>query len=320
MTTRSVSLFVVAGLAAAASAMAQTPQNLQITPNGVLSAASTNGYLNVNAITGSLTSAGFGNGAFTATNSSGADYLTTFAWAFRVGNQTRERYIATNGFPLGGAISDAAASSVQQNPPVVVTNGTASSTLTTYKVDGVPANPFSFLSQQTYAITAGVGGPTFTCTNVITNLSTTSSLTLNLFNLGDFSIPTGSGNTTVTYTPGVGPGGENGFVYSRSGATSSLSVWASAFTNYQASATAAQTTAGSITELLNNLSVNNFNNTPAPGGASVVGSDGQNGFQWTLTIAPGGSATVVSGARIPAPGAMALLGLGGLIAGRRRRA
>lgn len=319
MTTRSVSLFVVAGLATAASALAQTPQTLQITPNAVTSATSTNGYLNIAPITGSLTSAGFGNGAFSATNTGGADYLSTFAWAFRVGNQTRERYIATGSFPLGGTVSDAAASSVQQNPPAVVTNGTANTTTTTYRVDGVPANPFSFLSQQTYAITAGVGGPTFTCTNVITNLSTTNSLTLNLFNLGDFSIPTGSGNTTVTYTPGVGPGGENGFIYSRSGAVSSLSVWASAFTNYQASATAAQTTAGSITELLNNTAVNNFNNSPAVNG-SVVGSDGQNGFQWTLTIPAGGSATVVSGARIPAPGAMALLGLGGLIAGRRRRA
>lgn len=60
--------------------------------------------------------------------------------------------------------------------------------------------------------------------------------------------------------------------------------------------------------------------------ASTVGSgtDLASGFQWDFNLAPGQSATIyasfsVNMASIPTPGSMALLGLGGLVAGRRRR-
>lgn len=56
----------------------------------------------------------------------------------------------------------------------------------------------------------------------------------------------------------------------------------------------------------------------------VVGTgDLFGGFQWRVTLAPGASVTLTSyiGVNsVPAPGAVALLGLGGLVAGRRRRA
>ncbi len=60
--------------------------------------------------------------------------------------------------------------------------------------------------------------------------------------------------------------------------------------------------------------------------ASTVGSatDLGSGFQWDLTLAPGQSVTIyasfaVNMATVPTPGALALLGVGGLVAGRRRR-
>jgi len=69
--------------------------------------------------------------------------------------------------------------------------------------------------------------------------------------------------------------------------------------------------------------LNQLTNTVVDDLANTVdgtAGDREGAWQWTLTLDPGQSATVMSRlAVVPAPGAMALLGLGGLIAGRRRR-
>lgn len=73
----------------------------------------------------------------------------------------------------------------------------------------------------------------------------------------------------------------------------------------------------SLAPLHTNTVINDLNNTGLPfGPGDYTGS-----FQWNLTIDVGGSATVTSiyTATIPAPGALALLGLAGLVGGRRRR-
>lgn len=73
-----------------------------------------------------------------------------------------------------------------------------------------------------------------------------------------------------------------------------------------------------VRQLLTNTTVNNFNNSGLPFGPA----DFTGGFQWSgITISPGSTrAVTVSFAVVPAPASIALLGLGGLIAGRRRRA
>lgn len=58
---------------------------------------------------------------------------------------------------------------------------------------------------------------------------------------------------------------------------------------------------------------------------SIANADAASAFQWTFTLQPGESFTMyaafsVGMNAIPAPGAVALLGLGGLVASRRRRA
>jgi hypothetical protein len=72
----------------------------------------------------------------------------------------------------------------------------------------------------------------------------------------------------------------------------------------------------SVFGLMNNAVVDNLNNTIPGGNFDFTG-----GFQWNRTIQNGEQLTVVSAlVGLPTPGAMALLGLGGLMAARRRRA
>jgi MYXO-CTERM domain-containing protein len=72
----------------------------------------------------------------------------------------------------------------------------------------------------------------------------------------------------------------------------------------------------SVFGLMNNTAVNDLNNTIPTGNFDFTG-----GFQWNRTIGNNQELTVVSALiGLPTPGAMALLGLGGLAAARRRRA
>ncbi len=72
----------------------------------------------------------------------------------------------------------------------------------------------------------------------------------------------------------------------------------------------------SVFGLMNNAVVDNLNNTIPAGNFDFTG-----GFQWNRMIQNGEQLTVVSAIiGLPTPGAMALLGLGGLAAARRRRA
>lgn len=74
-----------------------------------------------------------------------------------------------------------------------------------------------------------------------------------------------------------------------------------------------------LAPLHTNAVINNLNNTGLP----FAPADFTGSFQWNLVIGVGETATVTSiytAYNVPAPGALALLGLAGLIGGRRRRA
>jgi hypothetical protein len=68
---------------------------------------------------------------------------------------------------------------------------------------------------------------------------------------------------------------------------------------------------------LTNATITNLNNTGLPFGPG----DFTGAFQWNNVVAAGGTLTVTSifTAYVPAPGALALLGLAGLVGSRRRR-
>ena len=91
------------------------------------------------------------------------------------------------------------------------------------------------------------------------------------------------------------------------------------FQGVGASAWAVQSFAG-LRTLLDDGAITNFSNTGLPFGPG----DWTGAFQWRLSIPVGGSVTVFEflsvNMAVPAPGAALLLGLGGLVATRRRRA
>ncbi len=70
-----------------------------------------------------------------------------------------------------------------------------------------------------------------------------------------------------------------------------------------------------ILNLLNNGATDNLNDF-----AGAMSGDMTWAFQWDFTIAPGGSVTISKLKSVtPAPGSIALIGLGGLLVSRRRR-
>ncbi|HYE01657.1 MAG TPA: hypothetical protein VD963_00335 [Phycisphaerales bacterium] len=71
----------------------------------------------------------------------------------------------------------------------------------------------------------------------------------------------------------------------------------------------------SILGQLTNTSVTNLANT-----VDGTPGDREGGFQWTIAMVPGQPLVLTSVISVPGPGSLALLGLGGLVAARRRRA
>lgn len=141
-------------------------------------------------------------------------------------------------------------------------------------------------------------------TLTVTNL-TNSPLDLSLFNYADLDLnDTASNDVAVLSAPDFirisDSTGPYQVAYSGVGADSyQVSAWPS------------------LRGQLTNLSVDNLSNSVLPFGPG----DFTGAFQWNVSVDALFSRSVVSTISfVPTPGAMALLGLGGLIAGRRRRA
>lgn len=131
--------------------------------------------------------------------------------------------------------------------------------------------------------------------------------TYQLFNLVDFDLNATAVNDAVAYNSGL-----SAFRYTEA-----------ANGNYAEhagyGATQVQTSSGSSLRTLLNSGSGNLNGTQ-----NAAAADNASAFQWTLTLAPGETRTIyasfaINAATVPAPGALALIGLGGLVAGRRRR-
>jgi len=131
--------------------------------------------------------------------------------------------------------------------------------------------------------------------------------TFNLFNVNDLDIlgsaPTQAGNDTATAT--------------------------GQFADFTDSATAntGQTFANAdVTRVAQSLGLRSTANSGSGNFAASAGpvtGDVASGYQWTFTLQAGESIELVSAIglnqAVPTPGALALLGMGGLLAGRRRR-
>jgi hypothetical protein len=166
----------------------------------------------------------------------------------------------------------------------------------------------AFSAVQTIALTdGGVAGQAIAVhTMTVTNLGG-SPLDISLFNYTDFDVSATAGGDS-----GVWLDQPNDIMKITDGAN---------FAEYRGvDADAYQVTAfATLRGLLTNTVINNLNNTGLPFGPG----DFTGGFQWNRVIAAGDSASVVAiyaiNQSVPAPGALALLGLAGLVGTRRRR-
>lgn len=279
---RATTMFALS-LGLASSAMAQ----FSITPGGTNSG---NGNFANGTIATSATGTGIGSANFRPTTTASTDNMFAHTWWFRAGNDTREYTFANT------AVA-----------PLTMTGSLVGNNLNTLDTGGYDfnvssANGYTFTAQLRWQIVVDVGGPKVNYSAVINNTGA-SALSLSLINYCDLD---GNG-TAAADTYSINGAGDT---FSVSDGPTSLEYRAFAPAAYQA------TTFSALRTLMSNTAVDNLNNT-------VVGSPGDftGGFQWNLSIDPGASATVGGYvAFVPAPSSLALLGIGSLLAGRRRRA
>lgn len=344
---KTVALFAFAGLAASA-AMGQT---ITITPGGA-GTGSTNGwyqYTPPTSATGSLSSTNQTLNRAGFSTASPNDMMWVQGWGFRGNSDGREYAFASSSSTnastvtttaglVGGTLSITRAAGFTGGS----TAGTTASAQLNYSVSQNSANAgnpgYTFTSVQTFTITTDPLGPRVIMQNTVTNTGT-APMTLRLYWAADTDVG-GSGDSTndfVRYQGGVGaPLGQPGFYqYDNSVAALNLGQhmvhWAqvtgspSSVVDLNWLARAGSTNVqGEIFGTNAIISGGLFNNTPALNGAAIPAATGAEitwGFQWILNLQPGESAIATVGTYvIPTPGAMALMGLGGLVAARRRRA
>lgn len=233
-------------------------------------------------------------------------------------------------FFVGGATPTTAASGTSVSADLRATGATGTDHLFGnwwyYRLDGVNAREFRFNNQTGPTVVAGntatrtFNFPEFTCTltyRITANSTSSATLTetlvinplmsgnLSIFNYADFFISGADAADTADLA-------STSMMDIRDTVTGQvLNFGASpAATNFQVGPF------GDITTLMGDADADNLTNanTTVPAGSDIGG-----GFQWAIPVAVGQPITIVESFTVPAPGALALMGLGGLLAARRRR-
>lgn len=247
--------------------------------------------------------------------------------------QTGTQFTISDGNAVftGGATPTTAASGTSVTADLRVTGATGTDHLFGnwwyYRLEGTNTREFRFNNQVGPTVVAGntatrnFAFPEFTATLTYQINSTgpvsgmlTETLVinpliagnLNIFNYADFFI---SGQDANDTSPMAGNAGMN-----------IRDVVTGQVLNFGASPSASHFQVGpfgAVTTLMGNTVADNLTdvNSTVPAGSDIGG-----GFQWTVPVVVGQPITIVETFRVPAPSAAALLGLGGLLAARRRRA
>lgn len=232
-----------------------------------------------------------GDGNLRLTGATGTDHLSKNAWYYRTAQSNQNRVFFNSLVPTtGGNVTESASGDTHtQKINNASDNGIDNfSALFTNKIFNMGTN------------TALV----YTTLTIKNNAST--SRTLQIFNLVDFDLLGIATGDTVQYDAA-----QQANKFTDTGITG----WHKGF-----NATGRE--AGLSSTLRNtrlNLGSANLNGASGPTTGDVASA-----FQWTITLAAGESTTIAAAfslntLAIPAPGSLALIGLGGLVAGRRRR-
>jgi hypothetical protein len=227
------------------------------------------------------TNANIADGNFSA-DTPGTDQLFDNAWFWRLAGDTREFQFSQTGV-VENSVGNTG-SRTWANPAL---GGQFSAVLNLTLTDGVVAN--QAILQQSLIITNTGAAP----------------LNISLFNFLDVDVNLSTADTAVSLGPDImqinDAGGQ--FVQFQGVGANAFQVMPFA----------------QLGTLLTNAAVNNLNNTGLP----FPSGDWTGAYQWDLQIGAGQSMTVVENIsvnmQIPAPGALALLGVAGLLGRNRRR-
>lgn len=230
-----------------------------------------------------------GDGNLRLTGATGTDHLSKNAWYYRTAQSNQNRVFFNSLVPTANVTEGITAGQHFQNYSNASDNG----------IDNFSAQ-FRTNVFQLGTNTALV----YTTLTLKNNAST--SRTLQIFNLVDFDLLGLATGDTVQYdaTEQANKFTDTGIV-----------GWHKGF-----NATGRE---AGLSSTLRNTRLNggsaNLNGASGPTTGDVASA-----FQWTITLAAGESTTIAAAfslntLAIPAPGSLALIGLGGLVAGRRRR-
>jgi len=215
----------------------------------------------------------------------GTDHLFQQWFWYRIGNTAAEAPINTlglTGFVLSNTNFDPRDDTVVAN----YSNGQLSAEITFGLQGGNPGDGNSDILEQIRLVNVG-----------------TSVLDLHFFQYSDFDLNgTAAGDTVFIPSGYVAQQSEGGVTFQETVVTPAASRWQ----------------AGPFAGILNGLNdgvATDLNNDGGPYTGDMTWA-----YQWDITLLPGDSFLISKDKIItPAPGAMALLGLGGLVIGRRRR-
>ncbi len=305
---RTKSIIALVGLATMAITGAASAQwtSLVISDGDTFSRVPAGTGTTLNASTTS--SAASVNADFRTTGATGTDHAFTNWWWYRANGDTRERAVAAPTSTQAAVVRTNTASSVEYSNIQSELAGTINAnlrftlTFSVLDLDGPGGNSGRMITSLT-----------------VLNSGSTVATNVNLYHYFDYFF-TGEDAGDQVLAGNAGVSGSTRYI----GVTDATDATNPSFNNLLHEGFGANAyTAGSFTVVggqMGDTGIDNFtdlNSALTPGDQSGL-------FQWAFgDIAPGASATaraqVTINTIIPAPGSLALLGMGGLIVGRRRR-
>jgi hypothetical protein len=230
-----------------------------------------------------------GDGNLRLTGASGTDHLSKNAWYYRTAQSNQNR-VFQNGLVPSTNVTEG------------ITGGQHFQNYTDASDNGIDKFSAQF---RTNIYSFGANTAVVYTTLTIKNNAATSR-TLQIFNLVDFDLNGLATGDTVSY---------DATQQANKFTDTGITAWHKGFNATGREAN----TSSALRNTRLNLGSANLNGASGPTTGDVASA-----FQWSITLAAGESTTIAAAFSlntfaVPAPGSLALMGLGALVAGRRRR-